>query len=101
MRLRATPPWPHSETAPERRLIVAVLHCALLDLAAADRKPLERESAVRWITSPQRDLFSFEWCCQALGFRAEPLRRQVLDRRVTARQLPTIRSLLGWNRRGG
>lgn len=57
---------PKKPTLPERNLLVAMLHRALLDYFGS--RQLDREDAEEWLfeESDERDAFSFEWVCAQL-----------------------------------
>jgi hypothetical protein len=78
---------------PYRRLLVAVIHTALADIAYGQREariggarytPVGSSSpyelAVEWIKSTEFRPFSFEWSCEALDWDADVIRAGIQAR---------------------
>jgi len=68
---------------PERKLLCAILERACYDLQISpwcDKAVRDRKDAIRWISSNSRDVWSFLWICEELGF--SPLLFQDLVRKA-------------------
>ena len=53
----------------ERKLVLAVIDDAVR-LAAGDGRSYEAAEARRWLLRTDGGVFSFRWCCEALGIEA-------------------------------
>jgi len=78
------------ETAPERRLMSAVLERAILDLNS-EKDDLHKE-AYRWFCAPlvsseqELEMFSFEHICMELDFDVKTLRNRIFSERLALRR---------------
>jgi len=70
---------PNATGSPERRLILAVLERAMLDLAGNNRK--DSEEAEAWIFNPPTETpypeFSFPWVCEQLDLDQTEISKQI------------------------
>ncbi len=58
------------------RLAAAILVQAIEDLRRGSGR--KRDDAIRWITDPREDEFSFVYCCRILNRNPEEIRRMLL-----------------------
>lgn len=91
-----------SFSSPERRLLLAVLFRAFLDLES-HAAPLDRKSAIRWFRSPLEDSFSFQgivkefglakWCTSQLDQKIEDAIAYEQKRKEEAKKLGIVISM--------
>lgn len=51
------------EPSPEKKLMVAIIHRAILDFYSPDVLPYYRHQAARWLFSHSKDRCSLHWVC--------------------------------------
>ena len=74
--------------SPEKLLWSTVLELALTDLESADGATKRRTRA--WVTSRRRDIGSFWWVCEILGFDPQAVRHRGVARSTNEKRLETL-----------
>ena len=74
-------------TTPERNLLVALLHRALLDYFGSRRS--DKDDARDWLfeESDERDAFSFSWVCSHLDLDRKEILTRIKSTEVSERSL--------------
>lgn len=80
---------PEAPEAPERRLLAAVLKCAILDAAGAD--PELATAAMEWLTDPSEDPMSVSWIVGELYESPDEVLAAIFDTLLSPPALDEVR----------